>query len=445
MATPPISREKYMAAHRAVAQYGSVSGAAAALGVPEPTLGKQYRRALQNGEPDVRHSPKAIGHPAFGKTRKANPAALPPAPPPAPPGFVVSRHSAQTDADGKLERQWIGSKPPPGEAFKPLDGHVIKGESALVDAEGRTLARWIKTKEGPSAHLAEALREAFAEFAGLVPPSSPPETVAGELLTIYPVPDLHLGMYAWGRETGEDYDVALATATAMRCLDSLIGQSLPSEQAIILVLGDYLHADSQKNTTPASGHQLDVDGRRPKVYRAAVDLLMRMIERAKAKHAAVEVVIVPGNHDPDSALTITVALSIAYSGDPRVSVPDGPHTVWYHRFGRVLFGATHGHTMKPDRMAMMLAHDCPAEWGYTWHKHFFFGHIHHETAKEVGPVRVESFGTPAARDAYAHGSGYRANRAMTAITFHRDNGEIGRHRHAVLPPRRRVRVKALAS
>lgn len=445
MATPPISRDKYMAAHRAVAQYGSVSGAAAALGVPEPTLGKQYRRALQNGETDVRHSPKAIGHPAFGKRKAKPPAEMAPAPPPAPPGFVVWRHSAQTGADGKVEREWVGSKPPPGDTFRPIEGHLIKGESALVNAEGRTLAKWIKTREAPSLHLAEALREAFAGFSGLVPPSSPPEAVAGDLLTIYPVPDLHLGMYAWGRETGEHYDVAIASATAMRCLENLIDQSLPSAQAIILVLGDYLHADSQRNATPASGHQLDVDGRRPKVYRAAVDLLMGMIERAKAKHAAVEVVIIPGNHDPDSALTMTVALSIAYSEDPRVTVPDGPHSVWYHRFGRVLFGAAHGHTMRPDRMAMMLAHDRPQEWGYTWHKHFFFGHIHHETAKEVGPVRVESFGTAAARDAYAHGAGYRASRAMTAITFHRENGEIGRHRHAVLPPRRRVRVKAIAS
>lgn len=428
MPTPRISRALAEEAHAHVAAHGSIEHAAKALGAnPNMLRGRYYAAIERFGMDEVRHSvPRPL---AFAQ-------------PPAPDGFVVSGHSAQTDADGNVERQWTRSKPAPGEPFTPIEGHVIKGESALVDGEGRLLARWIKTKEGPSAHLAEALREAFAEFEGLVPAVPPPEVADVELLTLYPVPDLHLGMYAWGRETGEDYDIAIATARAVEGIDYLIGQSLPSARAIILVLGDYLHADNQKNATPMSGHQLDMDGRRMKVYRAGVDLLMRMVERAKAKHQAVEIVVIPGNHDPDSALTITVAMSLAYSADDRVTVADGPNSVWYCRFGRVLFGATHGHTMKPDRMAMMLANDRPEDWGQTWHKHFFFGHVHHKTAEEVGPVQVESFGTPASRDAYAHGAGYRASRYMTAITFHRERGEVGRHRRAVLPKKSRVRVKA---
>jgi hypothetical protein len=57
----------------------------------------------------------------------------------------------------------------------------------------------------------------------------------------------------------------------------------------------------------------------------------------------------------------------------------------------VLLGATHGHTMKPDRMAMMLADDRAKDWGEADHRHFFFGHVHHESAREVAGVRVESF------------------------------------------------------
>lgn len=440
MPTPPMEEWKYLEAHAAVARYGSVSGAATAMGIARGTMEKRYNHALDAGLGDVRTDIKALANPRLGMRGR-----LTKAPPPAPEDFVVTRHSAETDQDGNVRRQWTGSKPPPGDHFLPIHGHVIKGESALVDAEGRTLAKWVKTREGASVHLAEALREAFSEFSGLMPNTPPPTATLSDLLTLYPVPDLHLGMYSWAKETGEDYNIDVATSVAMQGIDHLIGQSLPSEKAIILVLGDYLHADSQKNVTPASGHQLDVDGRRPKVYRAGVDLLMRMVERAKARHASVDVVIIPGNHDPDSALTITVALSIAYSADQRVTVSDGPNTVWYYRFGRVLLGATHGDKMKPDAMAMMLAHDCPQEWGYTWHKHFYFGHIHHQTAREVGPVIVESFNSPAARDAHSHGSGYRSGRAMTAITFHREGGEIGRHKRSIATNKRRVRVKAVTS
>ena len=84
--------------------------------------------------------------------------------------------------------------------------------------------------------------------------------------------------------------------------------------------------------------------------------------------------------------------------------------------------------MRPERMAMMLATDRAKDWGETEYRHFFFGHIHHETAKEVGPVRVESFSSPAAKDAYAAAGGYRSGRALNAVTFHAERGEICRHR-----------------
>ena len=57
-----------------------------------------------------------------------------------------------------------------------------------------------------------------------------------------------------------------------------------------------------------------------------------------------------------------------------------------------------------------------------------FERFHHKTAKEVGPVRVESFQTSAARDVYAQYRGYRSGRSLSAITFDAVHGEIGRHR-----------------
>jgi hypothetical protein len=77
---------------------------------------------------------------------------------------------------------------------------------------------------------------------------------------------------------------------------------------------------------------------------------------------------------------------------------------------------------------MMLAADRPQDWGATTYRHMFFGHVHHEHAREVGPVRVESFQAPAARDAWATQAGFRSGRSLSAITFCQQRGEIGRHR-----------------
>jgi hypothetical protein len=197
-------------------------------------------------------------------------------------------------------------------------------------------------------------------------------------------------------------------------------------------LGDYFHSNDRTAATPMSKHTLDVDSRWPKIYRAGCEIAATIIDMVAQKHQEVEAVFVPGNHDPDAAVTLCVALSMFYRSNPRITVSDGAGAHWYRRFGKVLMGASHGHTLKPVAMAMMLATDRAKDWGETEFRHFFFGHVHHESAKEVGPVRVESFNTPIARDGYAAAGGYRSGRSLSALTFHATRGEVGRHRCNIL-------------
>ena len=346
-----------------------------------------------------------------------------------PEGFVIKERTAQYDADGELKRQSIKTTREAGGPFEPLPGHAIKGESVLVDADGNVSLRWIKTRENAQhlEALTEALREAMAAVSPR-PPLTPPDVVNADLMTVYPVADLHMGMMSWGKETGASYDVEIAARLALESVSELVAMSRPSKRAVILGLGDYFHQNDATNQTPRSGHVLDVDGRWPKVLRAGCDVAMAIVDAALQKHEHVDVRFLPGNHDPDAAVALSVAMSLAYRNDTRVTIDVDPSMHWYCRFGRVLMGATHGHTMKPDRMAMMLATDRAADWGETVHKHFFFGHIHNERAADIGPVKVESFRTIASKDGYAHGAGYRAPRSMSAITFHAERGEIGRHK-----------------
>jgi hypothetical protein len=351
-----------------------------------------------------------------------------------PPGFVIKRNAAQYDGDGNLQKQWVATDRDAGDFFDVPEGHVVKGESALVDPQGRVLAKWVKTREGSGPGVAEAFRKVFAEYEGAAPLIPAPAESDDRYLTVYPIPDLHFGMYAWWRETGANYDTAIATAIATDAISSLVSATRPSRRCILLSLGDYFHANDGKAATPASEHRLDVDGRWPRVFAAGAKLMTRLVDIAAQKHEEIEVVALGGNHDPDAAVALTVAISLFYAANPRISVWQEPGAFWYHRFGRVLLGATHGHTMKPVNMAMTLAADRPKDWGETEHRHFFFGHVHHESVKEVGPVRVESFSSPAARDGWTQAGGYRSSRSLSAISFHRDRGEEGRHRINILPP-----------
>jgi hypothetical protein len=392
----------------ALRTHGSQRKAAEALGISLGMLQRRLRIAAQRGE---------VGAPPIPEIARP------------PEGFAISHNAGAYDADGKLLRQWIGTKRDAGETFEVPAGHVVKGESALVDPEGRVLAKWIKTKEGVNtAVLSDALVAAFGKYDGAAPKIEAPEVADADLLVVYPIPDLHFGMYSWGAETGADYDTEIATRMAMSKMAMLVHQSLPSEHAVVLVLGDYFHQNDQKNATPGSGHRLDVDGRWSKVYHDGAMLLLDIVRLVATKHKSVEVKILPGNHDEDAAVTLTVAISLFFSKSDRITVNMEPGTTWYRRHGTCLIGAHHGHTMKAEAMAMAMAVDRPVDWGASAHRSFYSGHIHHETAKEVMGVRVESFSSPAAPDGYNSSHGYRSGRSFSAITHHKQDGEVGRHR-----------------
>ena len=449
---PDLKPEKLALTIAAIQQAGSIRGAALLLDIPRSTIQSRLRQGRAQGQVPDGIVPGAKARPPWGDTKRRDARGLPivrikattedrraafrglvggpPIPPAAvpPEGFVITRNSAAYDKDGTLQKQWVGSARDSGAEFSVPPGHVIKGESALVDPDGRVLAKWVKTREGAGEGLVAALQEAFASYSGLAPFMAVPAELDEDTWTIYPVPDLHLGMLSWGAETGADYDVKIAVAMATGAIADLVRQSRPSGRATLIILGDFQHADDQKNVTPGSGHQLDVDGRHSKIYLAGANLVISLVNLVAEKHAEVEIVVLPGNHDPNAATTLTVALSLYYSENARVSVSMKPGITWYRRFGRCLVGAHHGHTQKPDRAAMAMAVDRGEDWGLAPHRYIFTGHFHSAKVTEVGNVRVETLQSPAARDAWNTESGYRSGRSLSAITFHKERGEIGRHR-----------------
>jgi hypothetical protein len=412
--TPPVTDDVKRETLEAYEATGSVTKTALALGISRKAASKRLKRwgiktAAYTGQ---------ISNPPLPS------AAIPPD------GFVVRRNAAEFDADGALKRQWVETAPGGTEMYQVPANHVVKGESALVDGNGMLLARWIKTRDGAvGAGLVEAFQEAFKNYEGGAPAIPAPYVSDDDMLSLYCLPDLHFGMMAWNTETkGGDYDIDIATETALKSIETLVARSQPSKHAVLLGLGDMFHADDQKNVTPGSGHQLDLDGRHAKVFAAGAKLVLRMVEIIATKHEFIEVRFVPGNHDITSATCLTVALGMFYSGHDRITVNTDPGIAWYRLHGQCLLGATHGHTMKLDRMPGIMAVDRAEDWGKAKYRNMFVGHFHSETSKEISGVRVEVLQSPAARDAWNSASGYRSGRSLSVITFHKTEGEIQRHR-----------------
>lgn len=344
------------------------------------------------------------------------------------PGYVLRTVSTQTGPDGELQRTWVKQAPDAGGPFNIPDGHSLKGVSALLDEQGNVRQQWVKTKaegEDPEA-LADAVRAALTGFEP-VPATTPPRHTREELATIYPLADFHVGLLAWHRETGHDYDLNIAERVIKDAAVRLFASSPPSSQAVILGLGDLIHSDSFKNET-TKGTAVDVDGRYPKSLRVATELVLHFVSQALQQHDKVLVRILPGNHDSQSAIAVSLALAMYYAHEPRVTVDDSPALFWFWAWGDVLLGATHGDRAKMADLPLIMASRNAEAWGRTRHRHIYTGHIHTQTGIERSGVTVESFQTPAAADAWHHGQGYGAGRSLTAITHHKSLGEVIRNR-----------------
>jgi hypothetical protein len=255
-------------------------------------------------------------------------------------------------------------------------------------------------------------------------------------MTVYPLGDPHVGMYAWKAECGEDFDTSIARDDLLAATSRLVQVAPSSERALIANLGDFFHGDNDSNTTSRSHNTLDVDTRWPKVLKVGCMLMVDLIQLALKKHQSVEVINAIGNHDDHSSIMLAAFLGAWFHDEPRVVIHDTVGKFHYLEFGRNLLGVTHGDTVKLLALDSLMAADQPESWGRTVHRYWYTGHIHHTSKQELRGCVVESFRTLAAKDSWHTGQGYRAGRDMYAIVLDREHGEVERYRCDIRMARR---------
>lgn len=401
MPTPPLSDELAQEAVDAFRKTGSKTAAADLLGIPRET----FRRRL-----DVAAARGMLGTE------------------PVLPGYYISKETAVYGKDGSLVREFVQQKPDHGGEFEVPAGHTVKGESALLDATGRIIQKWVKTREDAGPLLSDAIKAALEGYvpAPLVPP---PAFTNDDLLTVYPIADLHLGMFSWAKETGADYDLKIAATLLKSSMNSLVARSANSKSAVVLDLGDYFHSDNSRNQTARSGNPLDVDSRYAKVIQLGFELVIQCIELALQKHDFVEYRKTPGNHDEETSLMLAVAVAAHFRANERVTVDTSPSRFYMRQHGSCMIAATHGDMLKMGDMAGFVAANWPEAWGRTKFRYGYTGHVHNEKMLAVNTqrgLRAESFNTLAAKDAWHAGEGYQSPRNMVSITLHKDRGEVDR-------------------
>jgi len=332
----------------------------------------------------------------------------------------------------------------------------------IVDG-GRVVQKWLRGPEGTvhvkmgateslsdsAAAFWEDAREAFLRWQ---PPKDPPGlSFIGSQpnLAVLSIYDAHFGMRADADEIGslgEDQDLSIISRAFDATVERLVALSrVYAPERYLIPLGhDFSHVNQYmgKAMTTRSGTEQDVDSRLWKIHRAVCESAVRMIDCARSTGRPVDVVLVPGNHDPDENFKLGEFLRAWYRHDVGTGIMNTPTQHKYYGYGSNAFMLTHGeHYMKSNGQSPLLvfANECPPDiWarGYKGGRYILSGHLHARRAGRYTPTSdvseeagIITYVLPGltATDDWHQRSNYRHQRAATLQIFSREGGLFGHH------------------
>lgn len=352
----------------AVASHPHKQAAADALGIPVSTLRSRLNKAARLGI--------APGHFEHGVA----------------PGYAMGKVTVQRGPDGQVERTW--------ERQSPDQSHILDMLHHAVEA--------MSAKVNPT----KAIKKSITNH-------------QDNLLTLYTFTDYHVGMLAWHKEGGADWDLDIAERTGIKAMAAMAAGAPPSARAIVNIQGDFLHWDGLTAITPQHGHVLDADGRFGKVVDVAIRLIRQLVAEALAKHAHVTLLICEGNHDLASSLWLRKLFAVLYENEPRITVHASELPYYAIEHGNTLLGFHHGHLRKNEQLPALFAAQFREMWGRCQKVYIHTGHRHHREEKDHTGARVIQHPTLAARDAYAARGGWWSEREITAMHYSRQFGWVG--------------------
>ena len=243
----------------------------------------------------------------------------------------------------------------------------------------------------------------------------------GHLLVMSLV-DQHFGKLAHGEETGEDYDLVIAEELYVGAAKRTMYKAshYPIERVVLPVGNDLFHFDTGRGRT-GNDTQMDFDSRPTKVFVAGCMATVKAIDHIVHSGANVDIMYIPGNHDPTWSHHLCVFLHGWYRNDERVSVDFSACPDKMIQFGTNLIYLTHGDVSQKNmaKIPLYVAMTHPQEWAAATTREIHMGHFHHEremafipTAEETGVV-MRILPSLCATDQWHFVKGFKGNRRLT--------------------------------
>lgn len=259
----------------------------------------------------------------------------------------------------------------------------------------------------------------------------------GECLLEISIPDLHIGKLSWNGETGEDYDIKIAVERYEKAVEDLVSRVvLQSIDRILLPIGnDLLQINGNGNMT-ANGTPQDCDSRFHKMVKATKDLLIKTILRL-SQIAPVDVLLVRGNHDADSSVTVAMILEAYFHNNPNVDVDASAHWRKYYQYFNNGFLYTHGDGERHNELGLIFATEQPQLWADTKYRVCKIGHYHKQKKMEWVSVDanqgfiLQVLPSLSGTDNWHNQKGYNSLKQAKSFLYHKERGLIAEYTYTV--------------
>ena len=358
-----------------VVEVGTISAAASVLGLIRATVQDSIRSAKKRAAKIDARQGKAPGYWDYGS----------------PEGYSVGKVTLSVNhKTGEVERSWPRMNPDADNGQSILDAISARAERIEPLPEITT----------PSAYGSKNLFNQISIFDG------------------------HLGAHAWHPETGSGHwDLKIARRHLTMAAKWLINNLPAAMDCLVLIGGDFTEVDGYKPLTPEHGHLLDADGRYPRIFEVAEDVIEATVIHALQRHRHVTLCLRPGNHDKQTIFALRRVFMRVFKNNPRVTVDESLKEYWAMEFGKTMIACQHGDKVGLERLPMIFAADMAEMWGRTTYRIAHTGHWHHQkTIQSIGAEKtgmmVFQHPTMERRNAWAAGKGLIAARQLVGHSYH---------------------------
>jgi len=244
------------------------------------------------------------------------------------------------------------------------------------------------------------------------------------------IADHHWGKLTTKEETGEEYNVKIASKIFKDAIDYKINElGKHSLEKIVFVTGnDAIHTDSFITNTTTAGTNQDSDGKLYETFREASKVIIESINKLQ-KLAPVDCILIHGNHGRMGEFYLGEVLTAYYHNNPNVTIDNKNISRKYYKFGTVLISYLHGDGIKLDSIPIVMASENPKDWGTAKYKYAKLAHFHHQKilTNEISGTLIEVAPTLCTSDRWHKDKGFCSNiRSSVTSIYSKDKGLINK-------------------